>query len=243
MTGDNDHQASVATATARVRDSWGAFTIFASRMLGPTAMALPGERRLDQLTSALRIHEPADVPAPARLHARVMRDLPQILCRLSPITRLNSILQSHYDSVRPEQTEHVSVAEDGSYAADVVLTLRAADADDPEIHTGFGYSMSEPTEALQLAKKAAPLSLLHRLLVLLKPSEFGSKALFLPRRPAGNAVLAAAPARLPTAHHSLAPVSDGLNGRMAHPRCLPTSLAKYSLVTPLRTFNSTVDAL
>ena len=56
---------SVATATARIRDSWGAFTIFASRMLGPTAMALPDERRLGQRTSALHIHEPADVPPPA----------------------------------------------------------------------------------------------------------------------------------------------------------------------------------
>ena len=36
----------VFTATARVRGSWGAFTIFASRMLGLTAMALPDERRL-----------------------------------------------------------------------------------------------------------------------------------------------------------------------------------------------------
>ena len=53
-----------------------------------------------------------------------MHDLPQTLCRLSPITRLNSILQSHFDSVHPEHAEHVSVAEDGSYAADVVLTLR-----------------------------------------------------------------------------------------------------------------------
>ena len=165
-----------------------AFTIFASRMLGPTAMALPDERRQDQLASALRIHEPVDLPAPARLYARVMHDLPQTLCRLSPITRLNSILQSHFDSMRPEQAEHVSVAEDGSYAADVVLTLRTADIDAPEVHTGFGYSMSEPVRALQLAKKAASLSLLHRLLVLLKPSEFRGKALFLPRRPAGNAI-------------------------------------------------------
>ena len=91
-------------------------------MLGPTAMALPGERRLGQLASALHIHEPVDVPALARLYARVMHDLPQTLCRLSPITRLNSNLQPHFDSVHPEQAEHVSVAEDGSYAADVVLT-------------------------------------------------------------------------------------------------------------------------
>ena len=188
-----------ATATARIRDSWGAFTIFASRMLGPTAMALPDERRLDQLVSALRVHEPADVAASVRLHAHVMRDLPQILSRLSPITRLNSFRQSHLGSVHPERTEHVSVAEDGSYAADVVLTLRTANTDTPEIHTGFGYSMSEPVEALQLARKAASLILLHRLLVLLKPSEFSGKALFLPRRPAGNAVLAAAPG----------PIADG----------------------------------
>ena len=192
----------VATATARIRGSWSAFTIFASRMLGPTtAMALPDERRLDQLASALRIHDPVGAPAPAQLYARIMHDLPQTLCRLSPITRLNCILRSHFDSVHPKQAEHasVAVAEDGSYAADVVLTLRIADADAPEVHAGFGYSMSEPVEALQLAKKAVSLSLLHRLPVLLKPSEFVGKALFLPRRPAGNAVLAAAPG----------PIADG----------------------------------
>ena len=116
-----------------------------------------------------------------------------------PDQSLNSFLQSHFDFVQPERAEHVSVAEDGSYAADVVLTLRTANTDTPEVHTGFGYSMSEPTEALQLAKKAASLSLLHRLLVLLKPSEFSGKALFLPRRPAGNAVLAATPG----------PIADG----------------------------------
>ena len=188
-----------ATATARIRYSWDAFTISASRMPGPTAVALPDERRVDHLASALRIHEPADVAAPARLHAHVTHGLPQTLSRLSPITRLNSLLRSHFDSVHPESAEHVSVAEDGSYAADVVLTLRTANTDAPEIHTGFGYSMPEPVGALQLAKKAASLSLLHRLLVLLEPSEFGGKALFLPRRPAGNAALAAAPG----------PIADG----------------------------------
>ena len=151
----------VATATARIRDSWGAFTIFASRMLGPTAMALPDERRLDRLASELHIHEPPGLPASARIHAHVMRDLPQTLRRLSPVTRLNSILQSHFHSAHPGQTEHVSVAEDGSYAADVVLTLRTTDTNAPEVHTGFGYSMSEPIEAIRLAKKAASLSLLH----------------------------------------------------------------------------------
>ena len=128
-----------------------------------------------------------------------MRNLPQILRRLSPITSLNYFLQSHFGSVHPERAEHVSVAEDGAYAADVVLTLRTANTDAPEVHACFGCSMSEPTEALQLAKTAASLSLLHRLLVLLKPSEFNGKALFLPRRPAGNAVLATAPG----------PIADG----------------------------------
>ena len=54
--------------------------------------------------------------------------------------------------MHPECAEHASVAEGGSYAADVVLTLRTAntDADAPEIHTGFGYGMSGPVEALQL---------------------------------------------------------------------------------------------
>ena len=60
----------VATATARIRGSWGAFTISASRKLGPTAMALPDERRLDQLASALRIHAPVGVDASARLQGR-----------------------------------------------------------------------------------------------------------------------------------------------------------------------------
>ena len=55
--------------------------------------------------------------------------------------------------------------------------------------------MSEPTEALQLAKSAASLALPHRLLVLHEPRECGGMALFLPRRPAGNAVLAASPGR------------------------------------------------
>ena len=73
------------------------------------------------------------------------------------------------------------MAEDGSCAADVALTLRIATANAPEVHTGFGYSMSEPTEALRLAKSAASLALLHRLLVLHEPREFGATALFLPR--------------------------------------------------------------
>ena len=57
----------VATATACVRDSWGAFTIFVSRVLGATAMALPDERRLGQLASALRFGTPADDGASERL--------------------------------------------------------------------------------------------------------------------------------------------------------------------------------
>ena len=189
----------IATATARIRDSWNAFTIFASRMLGPTATALPDERRLDQLVSALRITGPVDTTAAERLHAHVMSHLPSTLHQLNPVRRLNLFLQSHLSSARPERTEHISMAEDGSYAADVVLTLRIATVDAPEVHTGFGYSMSEPTEALRLAKSAASLALLHRLLVLHEPREFGDTALFLPRRPAGNAVLAAAPG----------PIADG----------------------------------
>ena len=90
-----------------------------------------------------------------------MSDLPSTLHQLNPVRRLNSFLRSHLDSARPERTEHSSVAEDGSYAADVVLTLRIANADAPEVHTGFGYSMSEPTEAPRLAQSAASLALLH----------------------------------------------------------------------------------
>ena len=167
-----------------------------------------------------------------------MRDLPQILRRLSPITRLNSFLQSHLDSMHPERTEHISVAEDGSYAADVVLTLRTADTDAPEVHTGFGYSMSEPTQALQLAKMAASLSLLHRLLVLLKPSEFSGKALFLPRRPAGNAVLTAVPGPIADGTPQLgtskrwAQWTNGASAMLAHlPREVPLghSFADFQL--------------
>ena len=119
--------------------------------------------------------------------------MPSTLHQPNPVMRLDSFLSSHLDSVRPARTEHVSVAEDGSCAADVVLTLRLAHTDAPKVHTDFGYSMSEPTETLRLAKSAASLALLHRLLVLHEPCEFGGTALFLPRRPAGNAALAAAP--------------------------------------------------
>ena len=73
-------------------------------------------------------------------------------------------------------------------------------ADAPDVHTGFGCSMSEPDEALRLATTAVSLSLLHRLLVILHaPCAFGGKALFLPRRPADNAALAATPG----------PIADG----------------------------------
>ena len=88
----------VATATARVRGSWGAFTIFASRMLGATAMDLPDERQLGQLVSALRIDEPADSGASELLHAHVVLYLPHVLRQLNPKTRLNSFLRSHLDS-------------------------------------------------------------------------------------------------------------------------------------------------
>ena len=50
-------------------------------------------------------------------------------------------------------------------------------------------------------------------------------------------------ARLPTAHRNLAPVSDGLNGRMERPLCLPTSRERYHSVAPLLTFSSIADAL
>ena len=158
-------------------------------MLGVTTMDLPDERRLDQLVSALRIDEPA--------HG--MLNLTNILRQLNPITRLDSFLHSHLNSTQPERAEHDSVAEDGSYAADVVLTLRTTGADAPEVHTGFGCSMPEPDETLQLATKAASLSLLHRLLLLHTSRAFCGKSLFLARRPAGNAVLAATPG----------PIADG----------------------------------
>ena len=157
-----------------------------------TPESSPTPLRLDQLVSALRIAGPSDATATERLRAHVMSDLPHTLRQLNPVTRLSSFLQSHLDSIRPRRTEHISVAKDGSYAADVVLTLRLTLADAPEVHTGFGCSMSEPSEALRLATSAASFALLHQPVVLHKPSEFGGTALFTPRRPAGNAVLAAA---------------------------------------------------
>ena len=167
-----------------------------------------------------------------------MLDLPCILLRLNPITRLDSFLRSHLDSAQPERAEHVSVAEDGSYAAGVVLALRVTGTGAPEVHTGFGCSMSEPDEALRLAAKAASLSLLHRLLVLHAPCAFGSKTLFLPRRPAGNAVLAATPGPIADdtpqlgASKRWAQWTNGASAMLAHlPREVPRgqSFADFQL--------------
>ena len=104
----------VATATARVRDSWGAFTIFASRVLGPTAMALPDERRLGRAClGAAHPRTPAGRSCPRSGYALVpCHDLPcKSCCRLSPITRLDSFLPDSSSTPRTLSAPSTSLSQ------------------------------------------------------------------------------------------------------------------------------------